>query len=148
VLTGAQVSPAPPAAATGTAILEAALRGFWHEFGHLTKALGRGQVWWAAGQLEVVRGMCLNLLRLSANFDDPDAGDEPYWKVELSLPAERLELLRSAFSSLEVETMAQAAKTCLSLFRELAEPLARQHGLSYPEALDRIARENLALLDH
>ena len=37
---------------------------FWHDVGHFTTAVGRGQLWWAAGQLEQLRGYCVNLVRI------------------------------------------------------------------------------------
>ncbi|MEZ4672895.1 MAG: hypothetical protein R2932_01465 [Caldilineaceae bacterium] len=59
---------------------------FWHEMGHFTKALGREQLWFAYGSLEELRSICVNLARLQHNFEDPDVGDEPYWKIDLAMP--------------------------------------------------------------
>ena len=47
--------------------------------------MGRGQLWWAYGQLEAMRLLCLNLARLTQNFADTQVGDEPYFKVEQAL---------------------------------------------------------------
>jgi hypothetical protein len=49
---------------------------FWHELSHFTTALGRGQLWWAHGQLEALRLYCINLARLRQNFLDGDVGSE------------------------------------------------------------------------
>ena len=38
---------------------------FWHDVEHLVTALGRGQTWWAFGQLDVLRGVCLDLARIA-----------------------------------------------------------------------------------
>ena len=35
--------------------LRGVLFWFWHDLGHFTTAIGRGQMWWAAGQLEQLR---------------------------------------------------------------------------------------------
>ena len=37
---------------------------FWHDLSHFIHALGRGQLWWASGELEVLRGFCVSLTRL------------------------------------------------------------------------------------
>jgi len=42
--------------------------------------MGRHQLWWAQGQLEVLRRCCVNLARLQNNFSDTDAGEEAYFK--------------------------------------------------------------------
>ena len=41
---------------------------FWHDMAHFTAAMGRGQSWWAAGQLDALRRYCVNLARLRADF--------------------------------------------------------------------------------
>src|SRR2546427_11631970 len=33
---------------------------FWHDLSHFIAALGRGQLWWAYGQLEELRRYCVN----------------------------------------------------------------------------------------
>ncbi|MDX1523316.1 MAG: aminoglycoside 6-adenylyltransferase, partial [Anaerolineae bacterium] len=55
---------------------------FWHDLSHFIKALGRGQLWFAHGQLEVLRHICVNLARLRHNFSDAGVGEEPYFKIE------------------------------------------------------------------
>ena len=47
---------------------------FWHDLSHFITALGRGQLWWAQGQLEELRRYCINLARLRNNFSDADVG--------------------------------------------------------------------------
>lgn len=42
---------------------------FWHELSHFTVAIGRRQLWWAAGQLEALRGHCVNLVRIDQNVE-------------------------------------------------------------------------------
>ena len=50
---------------------------FWHDLSHFTTAMGRGQLWWAHGQLEALRHYCVNLARLRQDFSDPDVGADP-----------------------------------------------------------------------
>ena len=50
-------APAPYAAADAPQSAEALRRQiawFWHDLSHFTTAVARGQLWWAAGQLEVL----------------------------------------------------------------------------------------------
>ena len=63
------------------------IRGFWHDVDHLTTALGRGNTWWAYGQLGELRQMVINLARIEAGAQ-PD--DEAYWKVDETVPEHRL----------------------------------------------------------
>src|SRR5437763_1991660 len=37
---------------------------FWHDLSHCLVALGRGQLWWAYGQLTLLQRMCVDLTRL------------------------------------------------------------------------------------
>jgi len=53
---------------------------FWHELSHFISAMGREQLWWAYGQLEAMRLLCLNLARLRQDFADTQVGEEPYFK--------------------------------------------------------------------
>ncbi len=48
--------------------LRRCVQWFWHDMAHFTAAMGRGQPWWAAGQLDALRGYCVNLARLRADF--------------------------------------------------------------------------------
>jgi hypothetical protein len=111
---------------------------FWHDFGHLVKALERDELWFAEGELEILRGICVNLARLEHNFDDPYTGQEPYFKLEYAMPVERLDVLRSTFGPLERESMVQSAEVLLSMYRRLAKQLAAEHSLEYPEQLDGV----------
>src|SRR4051794_17677244 len=70
---------------------------FWHDLSHFVTAMGRGQVWWAQGQLEALRGYCVNLARLRHDLADDEAGDEPYFKVEKAIPVSELAPLQATF---------------------------------------------------
>jgi predicted nucleotidyltransferase len=58
---------------------------FWHDVGHFTAAIGRGQLWWAAGQLEQLRACCVTLVRIEQGGP---AEDEAYWKLDLEIATE------------------------------------------------------------
>ena len=81
---------------------------FWHELSHFITAMGRGQLWWAQGQLEALRSNCVNLACLRNNFSDPGVGDEPYFKIENSLPVEQLAALQGTFAPMEENAMLKA----------------------------------------
>ena len=100
-------------------------------------------MWWAGGQLEALRSMCVNLARLKYNFADPDAGEEPYFKIEQALPVEQLSALQATFCPLEAEALLESCRAVVRFYRELAIPLAREHGLDYPEALERVMMSRL-----
>jgi predicted nucleotidyltransferase len=117
---------------------------FWHDVDHVITALGRGQAWWAYGQLEELRGVVIGLARIHAGADLED--DEPYWKVDLALPGERLAALRATVAPPELGPMRDAALAIIALYRELAMPLAKAHGVIYPAELDRLLRERLESL--
>jgi hypothetical protein len=121
---------------------------FWHELSHFITAMGRGQLWWAYGQLEAMRLLCLNLARLRQDFADTQVGEEPYFKVEQVLPEEQLASLQATYGPMERKAMYQAILVILSFYRELARPLARAHGFTYPAELDRLMVERLETLSH
>src|SRR5215216_7960206 len=70
--------------------LRSNIYGFWHEMSHFITAIGRGKLWWARGQLEALRSICVNLARLKHNFMDGDVGEEPYFKIEYAMNVEAL----------------------------------------------------------
>jgi predicted nucleotidyltransferase len=119
---------------------------FWHELSHFITAMGRGQLWWAQGQLEALRSKCVNLACLRNNFSDPGVGDEPYFKIENSLPVEQLAALQGTFAPMEENAMLKAGFEIVQFFRELAPPLAQMHGLPYPQGLERVMMERLKKL--
>lgn len=111
---------------------------FWHDVSHFITAMGRGQLWWAQGQLEVLRRSCVSLARLRNDFSDADTGDEAYFKLDRVLPAEQLSALQAAFCPLDAGAMLQSGLAIVRFYKELAIPLANTHGISYPEALERV----------
>jgi predicted nucleotidyltransferase len=116
---------------------------FWHDLSHFIAALGRGQLWWAYGQLEALRRYCVNLVRLRHNFAVEADG---YDKVEQALPVDQLSPLQATCCPLEPRAMLQAALVIVRFYQEAAPFLARTHGIPYPAALDRVMSERLEKL--
>jgi hypothetical protein len=116
---------------------------FWHDLSHFITAFGRGQYWWAAGQLEVLRRCCVNLARLRHNFSDADVGEEAYFKVENAISIEALSALQTTFCPMEREALLQSALRTVRFYQELAPDLARIHGVDYPAELEGVMLERL-----
>lgn len=119
---------------------------FWHGLSHLITALGRNQLWWAHGQLETLRHYCVRLARLRSDFSDPDAGDEPYFKVEKALGPEQLAPLNATFCPLESEAILRSAFAIVRYYQALAPHLAQMHGVPYPKELERVMLARLEKL--
>jgi predicted nucleotidyltransferase len=134
--------PAPPPA-DQSENLRGLISWFWHDFSHFITALGRGQLWWAAGQIEVLRGYCVSLARLQHDFSAEAALDEPYFKIEKAISIADLAPLQATFCPLEPEAMLQSARLILHYYQELAHPLTREHRIDYPQDLERLMLERL-----
>jgi hypothetical protein len=111
---------------------------FWHDLGHFIKAMGRRQLWFAYGELEILRQICVNLARLQYNFSDAYVGDEPYFKIEQALPTEQLSPLQSTFCAMKYETMLQAALVICRFYQDVAPKLAKAYGITYQADLERM----------
>jgi predicted nucleotidyltransferase len=120
------------------------LQWFWHDVGHVITALAREQPWWAHGQLEQLRGVCIDLARLDAGV--PLEEGEPYWKVDEALRAEVLGPMAETIVPLELEPMRSASLALIDTYRELARPLTARHGLPYPDRLDALLTGRLEAL--
>jgi predicted nucleotidyltransferase len=143
ILTGAVFPRRRPTQAEQREVLRRLVCWFWHDLSHFIAALGRGQLWWAYGQLEELRRYCVNLARLRHNFAVEADG---YDKVEQAIPIEQLSSLQATCCPLEPGAMLQAALVIVRFYREVAPLLARTHGLTYPAALDRVMSERLEKL--
>src|SRR5258707_11098295 len=107
--------------------------------------MARGQLWWAYGQLNVLRLDCVNLLRLREDFS---ADLENYDKIEKAIPVEKLAALQSTFCPMERGAMLNAGLAILRVYRELAPALAQEHGIPYPLTLQRLMLERLSKLQN
>jgi hypothetical protein len=72
--------------------------------------------------------MCLNLLRLAADPTDPGVGEEPHWKIDLSLPPEQLARLEPTFNAFEAASTLRAGHALAALYASSAQ-LAETHSL-------------------
>jgi hypothetical protein len=143
ILAGAVFLGYEPTQAEQIETLRRLVTWFWHDLSHFITAMGRGQLWWAHGQLEALRRYYVNLARLRQNFSDPDVGAEGYFKVEQALPDAQLSLLQATYCPLEQGAMLQAALVIVRSYQELAPLLARTHGIPYPADLDRVMSDRL-----
>ncbi|MBP6016079.1 MAG: aminoglycoside 6-adenylyltransferase [Candidatus Promineofilum sp.] len=147
--TGVSATAKPHPAADVTEQVETLRRQvawFFHDLSHFITAMGRDQLWWAAGQLEIVRRVCINLARLHHDFDDGEVGDEPWFKLDKALPPQALAGLEATFVPLERSAMLAAAQIILDFYRSLAVPLAEAHGIPYPSGLERLMSARLKRL--
>ena len=132
-----------PAQAEQIEALRRLVYWFWHDLSHFIAAMGRGQLWWAYGQLEELRRYCVNLARLRQNFSVEADG---YEKVEQAIPIEQLSSLQSTCCPMEQGAMLQAALVIVRFYQELAPPLAQAHGITYPADLERVMYDRLEQL--
>jgi len=124
-----------PDDATRARQLREVVMWFWHDLGHFTTAIARGQLWWAAGQLEQLRNSCVNLVRLEQGGE---AVDEPYWKLDTEAATGPLEPLRTTFVPIERDALLRAGNEVLAFFRSHGRAAADAGGLAYPAELDRL----------
>ena len=131
-----------------TEILRQQLDWFWHELSHFIKAMGRRQLWFAYGQLEVLRQICVNLARLRYNFSDAYGGEEPYFKIEQAMPIEQLSPLHTTYCAMEYEPMLQAARVICRFYQDVAPSLAKAYKLLYQNDLEQMMMGQLKELDN
>lgn len=124
-------------------ILRRQVNWFWHDLSHFITALARGQLWWAYGQLEVLRHCVVNLARLNQDWLDSDVGEEPFFKIERALSPEALRPLEATVVPKEAGALLPAVHRVVDYYRALAPRLTEAHGLSYPAALERVLMARL-----
>lgn len=135
LLRGRVFPPQQPDARARPEQLREVLTWFWHDLGHFTTAVARGQLWWAAGQLEQLRNSCVNLLRLEQGGA---VEDEPYWKLDVEIATGPLEPLVKTFVPIGRDALLAAGREVLAFFRTHGRATAEANGLSYPAELDRL----------
>ena len=138
ILAGAEFPFTEPDPVDQVEELRRILHWFWHDLSHFIAALGRGQLWWAAGQLEALRAYCVNLVRIEQHVE---AQDEPYEKLDHVMSTTQLDALRSTFCPMERRAMLDAASDILSFYRARAPVVAEAYGLTYPAELERLMCE-------
>jgi len=143
ILAGFEFAPAEPDPIEQAEQLRRLIYWFWHDLSHFITAMQRGQFWWAQGQLEALRRYCVNLLRMRHNFSDLEAGDEPYFKIDQTVPVGQLSVLEETFCRREKAAMLKSGVILVKIYKELATSLARAHDIPYPEVLERIMVQRL-----
>lgn len=130
-------------------LLRRQLDWFWHELAHFIKAMGRREWWFAYGQVEAMRRICVILTRLDHDYLDAAIEEnEPYFKIEAVLPVERLKPMCTTFCEVEPADLLRAGKALVQYYRALAPRLAESHELTYPLALEHLLvpqMQNLSL---
>jgi hypothetical protein len=140
LLEGAVFPMDAPPHAEQAETLRRTIAWFWHDLAHFIAAMGRGQLWWAQSQLSELRRYCVNLPRLERNFAAEAIG---YEKIDQNLPPEQLASLRATYCPLEHHAMLEAGWIKLRFYQDLAPRLAQQHGLVYPDRLERMMIDRL-----
>jgi len=123
--------------------LEKSLKSFWRYLYLLTGELGRRRLLTAARYFDGMRRQLLQVCRLSVDF--ADAGGHP--PFESLLPQQLAHELSQTYFRLEREEMVLAAQQTVSLFQQVAKPLAQVHGVQYPESLELVVLERLYSLN-
>jgi len=122
------------------------INGFWHEMSHFVKAMGRKQLWFAYGQLEALRHICVNLARLQYDFADAWVGDEPYFKIEHVFPVEKLAPLQATYCPMTYPEMLQSGLVIFRFYQDIAPSLAKTHGIIYQPILERMMTKHFKRL--
>jgi predicted nucleotidyltransferase len=135
-----------PASADQIEKLRRQVQLFWHELSHFITAMQRGHIWWAQGQLEALRAICVNLARLRHNILDADVGEEAYFKIEYVMPVELLSSLKETFHPMEREEMLESGLAIVRFYLEIAPALAQKHAVKYSHDLERVMLSRLQRL--
>jgi predicted nucleotidyltransferase len=148
ILEGVQFNGSQPARAEQIETLRRQVHAFWHDVSHFLVAMGRGQLWWAHGQLEALRRCCMSLVRLQQDLSATDAVEDPYFKVEEAIPASNLALapLQATICPMEPGAMLRSALAIIAFYHDVAHLLVERYGLSYPANLERIMLTRLERL--
>jgi predicted nucleotidyltransferase len=140
ILAGAGFPFAPPDPAEQRERLREIVMWFWHDLSHLLAALGRGDLWWANGQLEALRRYCVNVVRIRHGVEPQD---EAYEKLSKVVPVSELDELRSSFCPMERDAMLEAGRRIVGFFREHAPRIAEANAVAYPTELARLKSARL-----
>jgi hypothetical protein len=143
ILAGVAFTGRAATAAEQRETLRRQITWFWHDLSHFIKAMLRGQLWWAHGQLEDLRRSCLNLLRLR---QDLAAGADGIWKIDEAVPVDQLAPLQATYCALEPDAMRDAALLIVQYYQALARPLAQTHGIAYPAGVEQVMLDRFAQL--
>lgn len=141
VLAAVDLPVRPPARGDLVAATREVLAWFWHDADHLTTALARGHAWWAYGQVEALRGHCVNVVRLGAGRPSEP---EPYWKLDADLSTEPLEDVRRTIVPIELPALSRAGRELVAFFGRHGREAAATYDLEYPTEVERLTASRLA----
>ncbi len=117
---------------------------FWHDFSHFLTAMSRGQLWWAYGQLEELRRLCMNLMRFQYDMAGEICEHE---KIDGLLSSAVLAPLAASCVQMEHDSILRAGRSLVACYQQLAIPLAAEHGLYYSTVLEQSMLKRLARLE-
>ncbi|HUS14496.1 MAG TPA: aminoglycoside 6-adenylyltransferase [Chloroflexia bacterium] len=144
ILAGARFPGAVAAPDAQREVLRGLLNWFWHNLSHFTTALGRDELWAAAGALDDLRRACVDLAHLRHDFTAAPQGFE---KLERVLPVAAVAPLAPTFVPLERAAMLAAGRAVLAFYLDLAPRLAAAHEIAYPADLAPLFAARLETLD-
>ena len=116
---------------------------FWEDLSHFITGVNRGQLWLAYSYIEQTRRKRVKSGPYALRFHSEPGG---YAKVEKEVPEAQLLALESTFCPLTRQAMLQAADTIVSVYKEIAPPLADEHGIEYPAGVEQVLLERLERL--
>jgi predicted nucleotidyltransferase len=140
ILVGLELPVRPPGRDDLRADCRRILAWFWHDVAHTVAALGRDQLWWAHGQVEALRGSCVNLIRVTQGSR---ANDEAYWKIEEEISVGPLEPLTTTIVPRERVALARATVELVRFFGVHGREAAQRYDLPYPDELERLLLRDL-----
>jgi predicted nucleotidyltransferase len=140
VLTGVELPVRPVDRRDLVAATRDVLAWFWHDADHLTTALARGHAWWAYGQVEALRGHCVNVVRLGAG---QPSNPEPYWKLDAGLSTDVLEEVRRTIVPIELAALSRAGRDLVAFFGSHGREAAATYDLGYPTELEQVILSRL-----
>jgi predicted nucleotidyltransferase len=143
ILAGAEFPFSPPDPGEQRERLREIVMWFWHDLSHFLAAVGRGDLWWAYGQLEALRRYCVNLVRIRHGIE---AQEEAYEKLSKKVPISGLSALSATFCPMERDAMVETSLRIVAFFREHAPRIAEANGVTYPAKLARIKSARLEKL--
>lgn len=121
-------------------MLRQVLTWFWHELSHFITAIGRGELWWAAGQLESLRGHCVNLVRIEHGAF---AGEEPYEKLDRTIDVAALSPIAETFVPMERDALLRVARDLVRFHTEKTTGVAEANGATSPSRLAELMVKRL-----
>jgi hypothetical protein len=123
--------------------LEKHLKWFWRDLSLFLVAIGRDQIWTAAGYLESMRLRCINLARIDHDFS---AWADGYEKLDVVIHDSKLAMVKESFQSLKRSSIISAAESLISFYQHKAPATARKHDVAYPFEVEQVVMREFSKL--